>query len=68
MIDGMFSLCSKLIKCKSITPEDVGTTVCIAAYLSSTSFDIKVLNFKSSDGKNRTKNLFAKYGTSDKKI
>lgn len=68
MLDDVLSLCSKLIKCKSITPKDDGAIDCIAAYLSAAGFDIKVLNFMSSDGKNRIKNLFARYGTSDKKI
>ena len=68
MIDDVLSLCSKLIKCKSVTPKDDGAIECIADYLSAAGFETNVLNFMSPDGKNRVRNLFARYGTSDKKI
>ncbi|MBR1735384.1 MAG: M20/M25/M40 family metallo-hydrolase, partial [Alphaproteobacteria bacterium] len=61
MIDEVLSFCSKLIQCKSITPEDNGALDYIDKYLSEIGFDTKILTFTSSDGKNRIKNLFAKY-------
>lgn len=68
MIDDVLSLCSKLIKCKSVTPMDDGAIDCVADYLSAVGFDAKILDFVSLDGKNRVKNLFAQYGTSDEKV
>jgi len=62
------SLCSDLIKCKSVTPNDDGAIDVVAEYLSSLGFYTKILIFKSSDGKNEIKNLFARLGTSNNKI
>ncbi len=62
------SLCSDLIKCKSVTPNDDGAIDVVAGYLSSLGFHTEILIFKSADGKNEIKNLFAKYGVSKNKI
>lgn len=64
----VISLCSDLIQCKSVTPNDDGAIDVIANYLSSLGFQTQILIFQSSDGKNEIKNLFAKYGTSKNKI
>lgn len=62
------SLCSDLIKCKSVTPNDDGAIDVIAEYLLSLGFHTEILIFKSVDGKNEIKNLFAKYGASKNRI
>ena len=61
MIDDVLLLCSDLIRCKSITPADDGVFDYISNYLSKAGFDTKVLTFTSPDGKNRVKNLYARY-------
>ncbi|MDR2723693.1 MAG: succinyl-diaminopimelate desuccinylase [Holosporaceae bacterium] len=61
------SFCSDLIRCKSVTPEDDGAIDYISKFLSSVGFKTQILTFKSKDGNNIIKNLFAEYGTSDKK-
>ncbi|MDR0968501.1 MAG: succinyl-diaminopimelate desuccinylase [Holosporaceae bacterium] len=61
-------LCSNLIKCKSVTPNDDGAIELVAEFLSSAGFETRILAFKSEDGKNAVKNLFAKYGNGRKKI
>ena len=60
--------CSELIKCKSVTPNDGGAIPFISNFLESLGFETKILNFQSEDGKNSVKNLFARYGKSEKKI
>ena len=60
--------CGNLIRCKSVTPNDAGAIPFIADFLKSCGFETHVLQFKSDDGKNNITNLFARYGSSDKKI
>ncbi|MDR1361926.1 MAG: succinyl-diaminopimelate desuccinylase [Holosporaceae bacterium] len=60
----VISLCSALIKCKSITPADDGAQGLIAQFLAAAGFEITELTFRSPDGANEIKNLFAQYGAS----
>jgi succinyl-diaminopimelate desuccinylase len=62
------TLCSHLIKCKSVTPHDDGAIDVIADYLSSAGFEITVLVSKSADASNSIRNLFARCGTSNEKV
>ena len=62
------SFCSELIKRKSVTPNDDGIADYVADFLSSIGFETRILEFKSADGKNVVKNLFAKYGHSRDKV
>lgn len=66
--DDVVSLCTELVKCKSVTPADDGALDCIANYLSVIGFETKTLTFTSSGGKNRVKNLYARYGASNDKV
>ena len=59
--------CTKLIKCQSVTPYDDGAIDCIDVFLSGIGFETKILQFKSEDGSNVVKNLFAKIGNPEKK-
>lgn len=63
MIEEVVSFCSDLIKCKSVTPTDDGVLERIRAYLLKAGFEVEILTFSSSDGKNPIKNLYAKYGS-----
>jgi succinyl-diaminopimelate desuccinylase len=56
--------CADLIKCKSITPNDDGAIDYISNFLSSIGFETQILIFKSEDGSNSVKNLFARYESS----
>ncbi len=62
------SFCSELIKRKSVTPNDDGILDYVSEFLSSVGFETKILEFKSADGKNVVKNLFAKHGHSRDKV
>lgn len=62
------SLCKKLIRCKSVTPADDGVIELIAEYLSQKGFSASILTFSSPDSSAPVKNLFAKFGNSDRKI
>jgi succinyl-diaminopimelate desuccinylase len=64
----VISLCSDLIKCKSVTPNDDGALDVIANYLMTIGFETNIMTFKSADGTNSIRNLFAKYGTSKNKV
>jgi succinyl-diaminopimelate desuccinylase len=64
----VISLCTDLIRCKSITPNDDGALEYIAKFLSSSGFNTEILVFQSQDGGNVVKNLFAKHGNSNEKI
>ncbi|MDR2068065.1 MAG: succinyl-diaminopimelate desuccinylase [Holosporaceae bacterium] len=63
----VISLCSDLIRCKSVTPIDDGAIECVSSFLKSLGFETTVLTFSSPDGSNSIKNLFAKYGSSKRK-
>ncbi|MDR3187360.1 MAG: succinyl-diaminopimelate desuccinylase [Holosporaceae bacterium] len=62
------SLCSDLIKCKSVTPADDGALEHVTSFLRSLGFETTALTFSSPDRSNSVKNLFAKYGNSKGKI
>ncbi|MDR3179613.1 MAG: succinyl-diaminopimelate desuccinylase [Holosporaceae bacterium] len=62
------SLCSRLIKCKSVTPNDDGALDLVADFLAAVGFETNIMFFRSPDGSNVVKNLFASFGTSSKKI
>ncbi|MDR2682199.1 MAG: succinyl-diaminopimelate desuccinylase [Holosporaceae bacterium] len=64
----VISLGSALIKCKSVTPNDDGALNLIVDFLSSIGFETEILLFRSPDGSNVVKNLFASYGSSSEKI
>ncbi|MDR1235760.1 MAG: succinyl-diaminopimelate desuccinylase [Holosporaceae bacterium] len=64
----VIDFCSDLIRCRSVTPDDDGAIDYIANFLSLIGFETKILTFKSEDNSNVIKNLFAKYGNSDRKI
>jgi succinyl-diaminopimelate desuccinylase len=64
----VISFCSELIKCKSVTPENDGAIELIAKFLKTAGFETTILTFRSPDGKNEIKNLFAQYGSSQNKI
>lgn len=64
MLEDVVSLCSDLIRSKSVTPNDDGALEHIKDYLISAGFDeAKILVFSSPDGKNTVKNLYARYGS-----
>ena len=58
--------CSDLIGHKSVTPCDDGAIDYIADFLKSIGFETEILTFTSEDNSNSVKNLFAKYGSSNK--
>ncbi|MDR1334183.1 MAG: succinyl-diaminopimelate desuccinylase [Holosporaceae bacterium] len=60
--------CSDLIRCKSITPHDDGAIDYIAKFLSSLGFETEILTFASENNSNIIKNLWAKFGNSNKKV
>jgi succinyl-diaminopimelate desuccinylase len=60
--------CSDLIKCKSVTPFDGGAIDCIAKFLSSIGFETEILTFASENNSNIIKNLWAKFGSSNRKV
>jgi succinyl-diaminopimelate desuccinylase len=62
------SFCSDLIKCKSVTPANDGAIEYIDDFLASVGFETKILTFMSSDKLNVVNNLFAKFGSSKRKI
>ncbi|MDR1375383.1 MAG: succinyl-diaminopimelate desuccinylase [Holosporaceae bacterium] len=67
MTINVISLCSDLIKCKSVTPADDGALEQISSFLRSIGFETTILTFSSPDSSNSIKNLFAKYGSSGKR-
>ncbi|MDR2794309.1 MAG: succinyl-diaminopimelate desuccinylase [Holosporaceae bacterium] len=67
MID-VVSFCAELIKCKSVTPDDDGALDLVADFLASVGFETNIMFFRSPDGSNVVKNLFASFGSSSKKI
>ncbi|MDR2645814.1 MAG: hypothetical protein LBC04_01375, partial [Holosporaceae bacterium] len=64
----VISLCSDLIRCKSVTPKDDGVLDLISKVLSAIGFETRILTFQSSDGSNAIKNLFAEYRNTGEKI
>ena len=58
--------CSDLVSHKSVTPCDDGAIDYIADFLKSLGFETQILTFADESGNNSVKNLFAKYGSSDK--
>jgi succinyl-diaminopimelate desuccinylase len=65
---GVVSLCSDLIRCRSVTPTDDGAMDCLAGFLSKVGFDTQIITFTSADESNSIKNLFAQFGDSGRKI
>ncbi|GHU20144.1 succinyl-diaminopimelate desuccinylase [Alphaproteobacteria bacterium] len=64
----VISLCSDLVRCKSVTPHDDGVMEVVANFLKAAGFETNIMIFRSPDGKNEVKNLFAKYGSSKEMI
>ncbi|MDR2766611.1 MAG: succinyl-diaminopimelate desuccinylase [Holosporaceae bacterium] len=68
MTTDVVSFCSDLIRCKSVTPRNDDAIEYISSFLLTLGFETNVLTFKSPDGANVIKNLFARYGRSESKI